>query len=68
MRNTILVVYPNLMLPDLDPGKYTIDLKWGTDRNLTSSFVIEIERYWWQNIWLQVLVSNDFEWCSFYCR
>ncbi|TKG89426.1 helix-turn-helix domain-containing protein [Puteibacter caeruleilacunae] len=46
----------NLMLPELDPGKYTIDLKWGTDHNLSSSFVVEIERYWWQNVWFYVLV------------
>lgn len=48
----------NLVFPELKSGKYEISIKWGPENKgeLENRFVIEIDKFWWQNLWLQIIV------------
>lgn len=48
----------NLVLSNLKPDKYKINLKWGSEgeKKLESGFIIEIDKFWWQNIWLYIIL------------
>lgn len=48
----------NLILSNLKPDNYKINLKWGIEgeKKLESSFIIEIDKFWWQNIWFYVIL------------
>ncbi len=48
----------NLIFSDLKPGKYEIKLKWASENKeeLENSFVIEIDKLWWHDIWFLAIV------------